>query len=84
MARFLTLVLSGPAILALIACNQGPVAEANREAEAVEAMTNDLRNDAEKAARSIDSQKVVRSGTGEAHAKPNIKSMAAKANPVSD
>lgn len=84
MARFVTFVLSGAASLALIACDQGPAAEAKREAEAVDAMTNDLRSDAEEAARAVDSQSVVRSSTVVDRAKSNTSAMVAKANPVSD
>ncbi|KPF65071.1 hypothetical protein [Porphyrobacter sp. AAP60] len=84
MARLLTLVLSGPASLALIACNQGPAAEANREAEAIEAMTNDLRSDAEQASKRADDEDAVKSGLVDGHSKTDGDASAAKANPATN
>jgi hypothetical protein len=82
MARSLTFVFTGAACLALIACNQGPAAEADRESEAVEAMTNDLRNDAEKAARRDSAESAVRSGLIDGHRKADAEVSAPKADPA--
>ena len=65
MPRFLTLVLAGAASLSLVACNQAQKAEIQRDSERVDAMTEDLRSDAERTAKDLGSQASGKSsGTG--------------------
>ena len=68
MTRFVNFAFAGAASLALIACHQTPTAEAEQEAANLEAMANDLRSDAEKAAGMVESQVATKPDAVEAKA----------------